>query len=220
MVNQFENSVKMNGRSRSDSRKSSTIESKPFKRDSVINNLLDFEDILAQVGDYGWYQKRLVYLFLIPTTTILPMISMATLFMISTPDHWCYVPELANLSRAEQAKLIRPPIIKQGLEDYDSCKVFDIDYATLAASYKENTSQPLFQSSNGSVTYNGLTDRENIPVKECPNGWTFDNTYYDETATTAMNLVCDRASLSSWILTVDGVSKVLGTVFFGLISDK
>ena len=57
---------------------------------------VQFEDILEQVGNYGPYQKQLIYRFLIPIVTMWSFFSMGHLFQLATPDHWCRVPGRQN----------------------------------------------------------------------------------------------------------------------------
>lgn len=50
---------------------------------------IEFEDILEDVGGYGWYQKRLIWFFMVPLTLFGSLLSMNTMFMLSAPDFWC-----------------------------------------------------------------------------------------------------------------------------------
>lgn len=131
---------------------------------------MKFEDILSEVGDYNFYQKRIVYIFLIPSAVLLPLFCMTTLFMVASPDHWCYVPELQNLSIELQHELIRPKIDVEGQITLDKCNMYDIDYDDVA------------ETKNLSLLFNGsLASINKIP---CKYGWSYDHTNYDETAVT------------------------------------
>jgi OCT family organic cation transporter-like MFS transporter 4/5 len=126
---------------------------------------MDFEDVLKQVGDFGKFQKYLVILFLMPTSAI--NIIYDYMFMMSTPDHWCYVPQLANLSSELQHQLIRPLTSVQGLPSNDSCRMYDINYDLVY----NTTSLP-------------FNDSSLLKTKECDNGWVYDTSVFQETATT------------------------------------
>lgn len=126
---------------------------------------MDFEDVLKQVGDYGKFQKILVILFLIPTSAINYMYDY--MFMLATPDHWCFVPELSNMSLQEQQQFIRPDTIIQGLPAKDNCLMFDVNYTSVAQTFE--------------LPYN---DTNLIPTKSCTNGWVYDKSVFLETATT------------------------------------
>ena len=125
---------------------------------------MDFEDVLKQVGDFGRFQKLLVILFLMPTSGI--NILYDYLFMMSTPDHWCFVPQLANFSYELQHQLIRPLTIAQGLPSNDSCHMYDIDYDFIV---------------NTTLSVDNVSQQK---TKACDNGWVYDKSVYQETATT------------------------------------
>lgn len=129
---------------------------------------MDFEDIIKQVGDYGRYQKRAIYFFLLPLCAFAPWFSTPTLFMISAPDHWCRVDSLVNVSTTQlRRELISPPnALGVGL---DSCSMYDLDYSLV-----------------GLTGY--LPNITNVTTKQCDNGWEYDHTYYDENAVTHVSL--------------------------------
>ncbi|CAG2174633.1 unnamed protein product [Oppiella nova] len=168
---------------------------------------MDFEDILQEVGDFGFYQKRLVVLYLIAAGALLPFFCMTTLFMISSPNHWCKVWQLSNYSFEQQIQLISPAEIVNGVPKYDSCNMYDIDYNYLA------------KVGNISI-YKWDKNLTDFPVKPCHDGWAFDNTNYEETAVTALNLFCDRSHYVNLILSVGNIGTIIGTPLFGWLSDK
>ena len=121
---------------------------------------MEFEDILSEVGSFGLYQKNLIIFFLVPNFVTLPWLHMGLLFMTNTPDHWCYVAEIANskLSLDLQKRLIRP--------QHDlSCSMYDVNYTQI-------------------LQWENLTANHSWPTKKCNEGWQYDETYYDETAVT------------------------------------
>lgn len=123
-------------------------------------NIMDFEDILLEVGDSGKYQKSLILFFLIPSATLLPWFSMNVLFMVSVPEHWCNVPEVAksNLTIDQQRLLISPP-------DNPKCYMYDINYTDYLVSGIYNV-------------------RNDTTTRPCNNGWDYDRTNYESTAAT------------------------------------
>jgi hypothetical protein len=52
----------------------------------------DFEELLAYIGSYGTYQKRVMYFFMIPLLLFIPMSRLAFFIQMQIPDHWCSVP--------------------------------------------------------------------------------------------------------------------------------
>lgn len=129
---------------------------------------MNFESILNEVGSFGRFQKMLLFLFLVPVELVLPWFTMSTFFLLSTPDHWCNVPQLANLTKTKQLELVSPTVIKQGLTSPDSCQMYDLDYSSMV-----------------NATFNIEQFHSfNVTMKLCQEGWTYDKTYYDATAVT------------------------------------
>ncbi|KFM70941.1 Organic cation transporter 1, partial [Stegodyphus mimosarum] len=157
---------------------------------------MDFEDILKDVGGFGLYQKILVVGFLIPAFIVIPWFSMNSIFLSNTPEHWCYVPEVAhsNLSLEFQKLLIRPPSDK-------SCSRYDINYSQI------------LESGNWSIN-------PDWPTTKCDRGWQFDKTNYDATAATRWNMVCKDGHYSSLVLSLIFIGDVVGTPFYGFLSDR
>lgn len=127
---------------------------------------MEFEHILDRVGDFGRYQRDLMWIFLYPASVLLPWFSMNILFLVSVPDHWCRVPELDafNLTLEEQKRLIRPPTDPK-------CTMYDINYTEF-----------LSNSDNWTVPDWTVT-------KTCSYGYEYDRTYYDSTAATKVRTI-------------------------------
>ncbi|GBM70542.1 Carcinine transporter [Araneus ventricosus] len=157
---------------------------------------MDFEDILKDVGGFGLYQKMLMVGFLIPSFIVIPWFSMNSIFLHNSPEHWCYVPEVANsnLSLETQKYLIRP------IED-KYCTRYDVDYEEILNS--------------GNITVN-----QSWPTRECDSGWQFDQTNYEATSVTKWNMVCHDGHFSSLVMSLIFIGDVIGTPFYGFLSDK
>lgn len=170
---------------------------------------MEFEDILKAVGEYGRYQKKLVYFYIIPTTTVFAIYCMNTFFMLSIPDAWCTVPELAHLSPALQQALSRP-LLNGSLDLLDSCSHYSLNYSQVLHRYEHSWNQDNFSLS---------AEEKKASTSSCSNGWTFDKSNFDETAVSYLGLVCDQANWVALILTIHGIGEVLGNPFFGSLSD-
>ncbi|XP_054169097.1 carcinine transporter-like [Oppia nitens] len=162
---------------------------------------MEFEDLLKPVGDFGIFQKLLIILFLIPTSAL--NILYDYMFMLATPDHWCYVPQLANLSHDIQKQLISIETIDQGLVSYDKCFMYDINYDLIY-----NTT---------SLSFNNITT--DVKTKECDNGWVYDKSMFTSTATTQFNLVCNDAHYVSFLLSLGAIGLVIVTPILSSFTD-
>lgn len=59
-------------------------------------SILDFDELLPYVGEFGTYQK-LLFLLMIPFAFFVAWVYFSQIFMGLTPEyHWCLVPELMN----------------------------------------------------------------------------------------------------------------------------
>lgn len=69
---------------------------KPVKESNLP--LLDFDDILPIVGEFGPYQQRL-FLLMIPFAFFVAFVYFTQIFITLVPDgHWCLVHELREMS--------------------------------------------------------------------------------------------------------------------------
>lgn len=63
---------------------------------------MDFDDILPHIGEFGFYQKML-FLLMIPFAFFVAFVYFTQIFITLVPEeHWCWVPELANLTKEER----------------------------------------------------------------------------------------------------------------------
>lgn len=64
--------------------------------------VLDFDDILPYLGEFGLYQ-RILFLLMIPFTFFVSFVYFSQIFMTLIPDDfWCMVPELQNMTVEER----------------------------------------------------------------------------------------------------------------------
>lgn len=60
--------------------------------------VIDFDDLLPHIGEFGRYQK-ILFLFMIPFAFFVAFVYFSQIFITLVPEeHWCFVPELANLT--------------------------------------------------------------------------------------------------------------------------
>lgn len=61
--------------------------------------VIDFDDLLPHIGEFGRYQK-ILFLLMIPFAFFVAFVYFSQIFITLVPDeHWCFVPELANLTQ-------------------------------------------------------------------------------------------------------------------------
>ncbi|CAN7982280.1 unnamed protein product, partial [Ixodes pacificus] len=169
---------------------------------------MDFEDVLEEIGGYGRFQKMLVWIYLAPASILMPGYFMSQIFMLSAPQHSCKVAELRDVFNLTQHDA---NVLHKSLVSKDNCEVFSLSAINSSLirgflNHGGNDSEAWFESQ-------GL---ERVPCTE----FTYDNTFYDSTASTQWDLVCDRSHLPSLVFTVTSIGSALGTLIFGGLSDR
>ncbi|CAH1642221.1 unnamed protein product [Spodoptera littoralis] len=160
--------------------------------------LKDLDDLLPYVGDFGWYQ-RILFLLMIPYSFFFAFVYFGQIFMTLVPEeHWCYVPELANLSVEERRHLSIPFVDGK----YDRCSVYDVNWT--------------------SVLQNGtLTPNPEWTVKKCEHKWEFN--YSDvpyETIASQQGWVCDKDDYPATAQAIFFCGGIAGGFIFGWVADK
>ncbi|KAG0421884.1 hypothetical protein HPB47_002252 [Ixodes persulcatus] len=169
---------------------------------------MDFEDVLEEIGGYGRFQKMLVWIYLAPASILMPGYFMSQIFMLSAPQHSCKVAELTDVFNLTQHDA---NVLHKSLVSKDNCEVF-----SLSAINSSLIRGFLNHGGNDSEAWFELQGLERVPCTE----FTYDTTFYDSTASTQWDLVCDRSHLPSLVFTVTSIGSALGTLIFGGLSDR
>lgn len=77
----------------------------------------DLDDLLPIVGEFGRYQKQLLWLVCLPACLPCGFCAFNQLFMADTPPHWCKVPGLENLDADRRRRLAIPASQVQSLDN-------------------------------------------------------------------------------------------------------
>ncbi|GFT54494.1 carcinine transporter [Nephila pilipes] len=156
---------------------------------------LEFEDLLEEIGDFGSFQKRMLVFFLAPVSIALPVLVMNILFLVNTPDHHCFIPEIvsSNLTVDVHKSLFS--------HDQATCLMYDLNYTEwLQANYSHVPA--------------------NTSLLPCNKGWEYDTAHFEETATSKWNMVCGDSHYTSLALTLTNIGSAAGTFIYGALGDK
>ncbi|OWR51601.1 Ectonucleotide pyrophosphatase/phosphodiesterase family member 4 [Danaus plexippus plexippus] len=161
--------------------------------------LKDLDDLFPYIGEFGWYQ-RILFLLMIPYSFFFAFVYFSQIFMTIVPEeHWCFVPELANLTVEERRYLSIP---MKDDSKYEKCHVYDVDWSKV-------------------LDTGVLTPDSNWPVKKCEQQWEYNYTDVPyETIASQLDWVCDRDNYAATAQSVFFCGSIIGGLIFGWVADK
>ncbi|XP_043523646.1 carcinine transporter isoform X2 [Frieseomelitta varia] len=159
----------------------------------------DLDDLLPIVGEFGRYQKQLLWLVCLPACLPCGFCAFNQLFMADTPPHWCKVPGLENLDVFRRKKLAIP-ISQDDNETYSQCTRYDIDWTA------ENVSV--------------VTTNTSWPIVPCDHGWEYETTEVKSSIVIDFDLVCDHAIYPTIGLVALNTGGPIGVYLFGTLNDR
>ncbi|TGZ53166.1 organic cation transporter 1 isoform X1 [Temnothorax longispinosus] len=198
---------------------------------------IDFDEVLVHVGEKGRYQNIMYYLLCIPATLPAAFLAFSQVFVSASPEHWCRIPELDNLtdlmSLEERKALSLPYSVKpDGRRIYSKCHMYDVNYTEIIDSWLGGatnmsnttdspslTTSPSFDSPSTQLPLPPVSSPD-WPIVGCRYGWNYDTRDYDSTLVTELDLVCDNSWWPSTSTTFFYVGSLFGNVVFGWIADK
>jgi OCT family organic cation transporter-like MFS transporter 4/5 len=156
---------------------------------------MQFDEFYKTLGVFGPYQK--VKYFLICLTYMFPPIMVYTWsFTAATPSFRCLTPS-TNISGFS----ITDNMLHRHMPNESQCRLYQSKISIQEC-------QRCFQ----------VTDKseEMIPC----NNFIFDRTYYQSTLVEEWVMVCNRVSLKSFVQIVFFFGYMVGSLIFGVLSDK
>ena len=138
------------------------------------------------------------------------------MFVSASPDHWCKIPELENLTNIislEERKALSLPyrVKSDGRREYDRCTMYDVNYTAIVESWLHSSLSNISEAAEGSTLTSFSTivssnliyppsrlppppvSNPDWPVTKCRYGWSYDTKDYDST------LVTEVTSFSSFV---------------------
>ncbi|VFV45735.1 solute carrier family 22 member 1 [Lynx pardinus] len=168
------------------------------------------DDILEQVGEFGWFQKQ-VFLTLCLLSAAFAPLYVGIVFLAFTPDHRCLSPGVAELSRrcgwslAEELNYTAPGPGAAGEASPHRCRRYEVDWNQSALSCAD----PLA----------GLAaNRSHLPLGPCRHGWVYETP--GSSIVTEFNLVCDDSWKVDLFQSCVNVGFFLGSLSVGYIADR
>ncbi|XP_049290370.1 organic cation transporter protein [Anopheles funestus] len=176
--------------------------------------VVDFDDLLPHVGEFGRYQK-ILFLLMIPFAFFVAFVYFSQIFITLVPEeHWCYVPELQHLSVEERRALAIPVD-----ESVGANLATGIDDGSLPISYSKCT---MYAVNFTEVLANNIRKPDpSWPTQPCRHGWEYNFTDVPyQTAATDFEWVCDHAYLPTLAQSIFFLGAIVGGLLFGWIADR
>ncbi|EFA00687.1 solute carrier family 22 member 13 [Tribolium castaneum] len=171
---------------------------KEEKKDEKDEKGFEFDDLLPRIGEFGMYQK-ILFLMMIPFSFFVAWVYFTQIFITIIPEqHWCWVPELANMTVDERIALAIPRDSDGSLE---KCQMYDVNFEE--------------------VVRNKIPVNTSWPTTSCKNGWEYNYTEvpYSSIAT-EQNWVCENSALPHTAQSIFFCGAILGGLVFGWIADR
>ncbi|KAM5228758.1 solute carrier family 22 member 1-like [Ctenodactylus gundi] len=168
------------------------------------------DEVLEQVGEFGWFQKQ-AFLTLCLISPALAPIYVGIVFLGFTPDHHCRSPGVAELSQrcgwspAEEENYTVPG---QGAADgafLRQCMQYEVDWNQSTLSCVDPLSSL-------------AANRSHLPLGPCQHGWVYDTP--GSSIVTEFNLVCTDAWKVDLFQSCVNLGFFLGSLGIGYIADR
>ncbi|XP_027292821.1 solute carrier family 22 member 1 [Cricetulus griseus] len=173
--------------------------------------MLSVDDVLEQVGEFGWFQKQAFLLLCLISVSLAP-VYVGIIFLAFTPDHYCRSPGVAELSQrcgwslAEELNYTVPGLGSSGEASFLSqCMQYEVDW---------NQSNLDCVDPLSSLVAN----RSHLPLSPCQHGWEYDTP--GSSIVTEFNLVCGDAWKVDLFQSCVNLGFFLGSLVVGYIADR
>ncbi|CAG9099055.1 unnamed protein product [Plutella xylostella] len=185
-----------------------------FSATEAKEDAIDLDDLLPKIGEFGLYQKLLLWLVCLPACLPCGFCAFNQLFMTDVPDHWCNVPALHQYNfTEEEIKMMAIP--KKNNSTFERC-----------LRYAVNWSQVL--EDGGPDIGPGMKDigpgMEDVgpgwPVEHCRDGYVYNTTLVSSSIVIDFDLVCDFDVYPTLGLVALNVGGPIGVYTFGLLNDR
>ncbi|ALC40317.1 CG9317 [Drosophila busckii] len=177
---------------------------KPIPQQSV-DEAFDLDELLPLIGEFGKYQKLLVFGICLPACIPCGFCAFNQLFMADTPDdYWCRVPELQHME-LEQRKALAIPMEQDELV-YSKCLTYAVNWTELLESMAQDV-----------IT---LQPNDSWPIMGCSQGWEYNTSSVWSSIVIDFDLVCDQDIYPTIGLAALNTGGPVGVYLFGLLNDR
>ncbi|XP_049762165.1 carcinine transporter isoform X1 [Schistocerca cancellata] len=167
-------------------------------------DVMDLDEVLPQVGEFGLYQKLLLWLVCLPACIPCGFSAFNQLFMAHVPDHWCRPPVALQELSSHTARALSSPLEGNSNNTFEKCIRFAVNWTELLTQYSPDEIMPNLS----------------WPVEECKDGWEYNTTEISSSVVIDFNLVCHHAIYPTIALSALNMGAPIGVYMFGMINDR
>ncbi|KAJ8737920.1 hypothetical protein PYW08_000515 [Mythimna loreyi] len=161
---------------------------------------VDYDELLSSAGEFGRYQ---IFLFFttFPFYVFGAFTYFSQVFITETsPNHWCMIPELQNLTILERRNLAIPPDSESPF-GYSRCMQYEANWSEVISA--------------------GVTSNKTWNTVPCQHGWEFNNTEFAyPTIGSEMGWVCEQNSNQATAQSIFFVGSIAGGIIVGWVADR
>lgn len=161
---------------------------------------VDFDTFLLSAGEFGLYQW-LLFFSTFPFYIFGGFTYFGQMFMTEvSPNHWCWIPELENLTAIER-RTLAIPLDENNRFGYSHCQAY-------VANWKEvlNTDQK---------------PNSSWPIAACRNGWEFNASEIPyPTISSELGWVCEKSSYQATAQSFFFIGSIVGGFIVGWVADR
>ncbi|XP_053613138.1 carcinine transporter [Plodia interpunctella] len=169
--------------------------------ESTNGEAIDLDDVLPKIGEFGLYQKLLLWLVCLPACLPCGFCAFNQLFMTDVPDYWCKVPELQNMTQ-EDRKALSIPLKVDNNSTYEKCVRYAVNWSSII-----KTGKPMEVNTAW-------------PHERCWDGYEYDTTEVTSSVVIDFNLVCEYDVYPTLGLVALNIGGPIGVYTFGLLNDR
>ncbi|KAG5878987.1 hypothetical protein JTB14_019642 [Gonioctena quinquepunctata] len=162
---------------------------------------MDMDDLLPQVGEFGTYQKLMLWLVCLPACFPCGFGAFNQLFMADVPEHWCKVSQLSNFTEEEQTNVSIP-----FHDTFSKCTRYAVNWSEI------------LKEAGGTI--GGVVVNRSWPTEGCLDGWVYDRTKVVSSIVIDFDLVCDKNIYPTLGLVALNIGGPIGVYTFGRLNDS
>lgn len=168
------------------------------------------DDVLEQIGEFGWFQKQ-AFLLLCLISIVLAPIYVGIVFLGFTPDHRCRSPGVAQLSQRcgwsleEELNYTVPGLGAASEPFLHQCMEYGVDWNQSSLDCVDPLSRL-------------AANRTQLPLRPCQHGWVYDTP--GSSIVTEFNLVCGEAWKVDLFQSCVNLGFFVGSLGVGYIADR